>query len=97
MLYRVVDDHVNLGFKVGSGEARQSGWEERVLLRETLRRRPKMSILFHMAAQFDYKAQWLTYRHARRAPAACPPPSQRPLAARWSATLPTRRAQVGAV
>ena len=52
---------LSLGFKVGAGEARQSGWEERVLLRETLKKRPRMRILFHMAAQFDYKAQWLTW------------------------------------
>jgi hypothetical protein len=45
----------------GEGEARQSGWEERVLLRETLKAKPRMTILLHMAAQFDYKAQWLTW------------------------------------
>lgn len=61
MLYTVVPNFIELGFKTGSGEARQSGWEERVLLRETLRARPDFSILFHMAAQFDYKAQWLTW------------------------------------
>jgi hypothetical protein len=60
-LYTVVPNFVELGFTTGSGEGRQSGWEERVLLRETLRKRPAMSILFHMAAQFDYKAQWLTW------------------------------------
>jgi hypothetical protein len=60
-LFRVVPNHVDLGFKVGLGEARQSGWEERILLRETLRQRPSMTILFHMAAQYDYKAQWLTW------------------------------------
>ncbi len=60
-LYTVVPNHVELGFKTGAGEQRQSGWEERVLLRETLRRRPSYAILFHMAAQFDYKAQWLTW------------------------------------
>ena len=58
-LYEVVPDHLRLGLKShGDG---QSGWEERVLLRETLRRRPELSILFHMGAQFDYKAQWLTW------------------------------------
>ena len=60
-LFRVVSAHVELGFKTGAGEERQSGWEERVLLKWTLRSRPSMSILFHMAAQFDYKAQWLTW------------------------------------
>jgi len=60
-LYTVVPNHLELGFKTGAGEQRQSGWEERVLLRETLRHRPSYAILFHMAAQFDYKAQWLTW------------------------------------
>ena len=60
-LFSVVPRHVELAFKTGTGEARQSGWEERIFLRETLRHRPQMSILFHMSAQFDYKAQWLTW------------------------------------
>ena len=61
MLYTAVQGHLPLGFKTGSGEQRQSGWEERVLLREVLRAKPSFSILFHMSAQFDYKAQWLTW------------------------------------
>ena len=60
-LYTAVQGYLPLGFKTGSGEQRQSGWEERVLLREVLRSKPAFSILFHMSAQFDYKAQWLTW------------------------------------
>ena len=41
------------GFK-SYGDA-QSGWEERDFLRDTLRVRPQLSILFHMAAQMDHK------------------------------------------
>lgn len=58
-LYTVVDNHLARGFK-SHGDA-QSGWEERDFLRDTLRRRPQLSILFHMAAQMDHKAQWLTW------------------------------------
>jgi len=58
-LYRVTDNHLARGFKsYGDG---QSGWEERDFLRDTLRKRPAMSIYFHMAAQMDHKAQWLTW------------------------------------
>lgn len=58
-LYGAVDDHLALGFKAdGDG---QSGWEERVFLRDTLRKFPRFSIHFHMGAQMDYKAQWLTW------------------------------------
>ena len=63
-LYRVVGDHVALGFKCcateGNKEAGQSGWEERVFLREVLRRRPRLRIGFNMAAQYDYKALMLS-------------------------------------
>ena len=54
-LYQVVDNHVARGFK-SYGDA-QSGWEERDFLRDTLRVRPQLSILFHMAAQMDHKVQ----------------------------------------
>ena len=54
-------DFLPLGLQTGAGEARQSGWEERVYLREVLKARPAMRVLIHMAAQFDYKAQWLTW------------------------------------
>ena len=58
-LYRVTDNHLARGFKsYGDG---QSGWEERDFLRDTLRKRPRMPIYFHMAAQMDHKAQWLTW------------------------------------
>jgi len=58
-LYRAADDFLALGFKsAGDG---QSGWEERVFLREVLKKKPLFSINFHMAAQVDYKAQWLTW------------------------------------
>lgn len=58
-LYRLADDHLALGFKAhGDG---QSGWEERTFLRDVLKRRPGFSIHFHMGAQMDYKAQWLTW------------------------------------
>ncbi|KAL3893129.1 MAG: hypothetical protein SGPRY_014443, partial [Prymnesium sp.] len=57
-LYSAVPSHLSLGLK-SSGDG-QSGWEERVLLRETLRA-ANLTILFHMAAQFDHKAQWLTW------------------------------------
>lgn len=60
-LFTVVADWLTLGLKTGVGEQRQSGWEERVFLREVLKARPTMSILMHMGAQFDYKAQWLTW------------------------------------
>ena len=60
-LYTVVDGFLALSFKTGSGEQRQSGWEERVFLREVLKARPAYTVLLHMAAQFDYKAQWLTW------------------------------------
>ena len=60
-LFTVVPNFLELSLKTGTGEARQSGWEERVFLKETLKARPAMKILFHMAAQFDYKAQWLTW------------------------------------
>ena len=61
VLYEVVRGYLALAFKTGTGEGRQSGWEERVFLREVLRAKPTYSVLFHMAAQFDYKAQWLTW------------------------------------
>ncbi|KAL1524983.1 hypothetical protein AB1Y20_019859 [Prymnesium parvum] len=58
-LYKVVPGYLQLGLKsLGDG---QSGWEERVFLRETLRREPNLSISFNMGAQFDHKAQWLTW------------------------------------
>ena len=64
-LYRVVGDHVALGFKCcateGNKEAGQSGWEERVFLRDVLRTKPRLRVAFNMAAQYDYKAQWLTW------------------------------------
>ena len=63
-LYRVVGDHVALGFKCcateGNKEAGQSGWEERVFLRDVLRKKPRLRVAFNMAAQYDYKALMLS-------------------------------------
>ena len=60
-LYEVVPNFLALSFKTGAGEQRQSGWEERIFLREVLHAKPTFTLLFHMAAQYDYKAQWLTW------------------------------------
>ena len=49
-LYRVVGDHVALGFKCcateGNKEAGQSGWEERVFLRDVLRTKPRLRVAY---------------------------------------------------
>ena len=65
-LFTLVPSYLELGLKTGTGEARQSGWEERVFLREVLKSRPSMRILLHMAAQFDYKAQWYAKHTSHR-------------------------------
>ena len=39
----------------------QSGWEERVFLARVIELRPQLRVLFHMGAQLDHKAQWLTW------------------------------------
>ncbi len=39
----------------------QSGWEERVFLARVIESRPQLRVLFHMGAQLDHKAQWLTW------------------------------------
>lgn len=82
-LYRVVEDHLALGFKShGDG---QSGWEERVFLREVLRKAPATSILFHMAAQVTQPPR------DRRVTAARPPRDRRPSSSARRRSLTTRR------
>jgi len=58
-LYKAVRLHLQQGFK-SDGDG-QSGWEERLFLKETLEKETNLSISFNMAAQFDHKAQWLTW------------------------------------